>query len=70
MAIHLNADQKNLRKLYGEYETFVIPPYQRPYSWTINECRQLYDDLIDAFNRKNDNDYFVGTIILAVADED
>ena len=69
MALHLNAEQKNLRRLWSEYDSFVIPPYQRPYSWSASECKQLYDDLIDAFNRPNDNDYFVGTIILAVADD-
>ena len=68
MALHLNAEQKNLRRLWSEYDTFVIPPYQRPYSWDVTECRQLYDDLIDAFNRTSDRDYFMGTIILAVAD--
>lgn len=68
MSLHLNAEQKNLRRLWSEYDTFVIPPYQRPYSWDVAECRQLYDDLIDAFNRPADNDYFMGTIILAVAD--
>ena len=68
MSLHLNAEQKNLRRLWSEYDTFVIPPYQRPYSWNVTECRQLYDDLIDAFNRPYDNDYFMGTIILAVAD--
>ena len=69
MALHLNAEQKNLRRLWSEYDTFVIPPYQRPYSWDVAECRQLYDDLIDAFNRTSDRDYFMGTIILAVADD-
>ena len=69
MALHLNAEQKNLRRLWSEYDTFVIPPYQRPYSWDVAECRQLYDDLIDAFNRTTDRDYFMGTIILAVADD-
>lgn len=70
MAIHLNAEQKNLKRLYSSYDTLIIPPYQRPYSWTITECRQLYDDLLDAFGREGDRDYFVGTIILAVADGD
>ena len=41
MAFHLNAEQKNLRRLWSEYDTFVIPPYQRPYSWDVAECRKL-----------------------------
>lgn len=68
MAIHLNAEQKNLMKLFKGSETYIIPPYQRPYSWELKECRQLYDDIVDAFNHQTDREYFVGTIILAVAD--
>lgn len=68
MAIHLNAEQKNLMKLFKSSETYIIPPYQRPYSWELKECRQLYDDIVDAFNHQTDREYFVGTIILAVAD--
>ena len=25
---------------------FVIPIYQRTYSWTAKECRQLWDDIV------------------------
>lgn len=46
---------------------FIIPSYQRPYSWDIENCRKLYEDLISAYNEKSD--YFLGNIILAVSDE-
>ncbi len=42
---------------------FVIPIYQRTYSWTERECRQLWDDIV----RTGDNDaisaHFVGSIV-------
>ena len=42
---------------------FVIPIYQRTYSWTERECRQLWDDIL----RTGSNDaiaaHFVGSIV-------
>lgn len=41
---------------------FIIPVYQRNYDWKIEQCRQLYDDLISAA-RKNLNSHFFGSIV-------
>ena len=42
---------------------FVIPIYQRTYSWTERECRQLWNDIL----RTGSNDaimaHFVGSIV-------
>jgi hypothetical protein len=42
---------------------FVIPIYQRTYSWTSKECRQLWDDIV----RTGENDaitvHFIGSIV-------
>ena len=44
-------------------DQFVIPIYQRTYSWTEKECRQLWDDIV----RTGGNDaipvHFVGSIV-------
>lgn len=46
-------------------ETFVIPEYQRRYSWTKNECDKLWQD-IEAYKDSGQNDpYFFGTVIAA-----
>lgn len=29
----------------GVNNTFVIPDYQRPYSWTVDEAQTLFDDI-------------------------
>jgi uncharacterized protein with ParB-like and HNH nuclease domain len=57
-------------KLIGEYlkldkpASFVIPEYQRGYSWNITHCDKLWQD-IEAFIESTDNDpYFFGTIIV------
>lgn len=70
MAIQLHAEQKRLNDLFSGSNTFVIPPYQRPYSWGLAECSQLYNDLLAPFNRSKNGtktDYFLGNIVLAVA---
>lgn len=53
----------------SKIEQFRIPPFQRPYAWTTDQTEQLFDDLLNAFNapqrEKMDEEYFLGTIILA-----
>ena len=45
-------------------ENFVIPEYQRGYSWDITQCDKLWQD-IDSFIASNASDpYFFGTIIV------
>jgi uncharacterized protein with ParB-like and HNH nuclease domain len=57
-------------KLISEYlrlkkaENFVIPEYQRGYSWDITQCDKLWQD-IESFISSNASDpYFFGTIII------
>jgi uncharacterized protein with ParB-like and HNH nuclease domain len=42
---------------------FVIPIYQRTYSWTERECQQLWDDIIRTGNNDNIAAHFVGSIV-------
>jgi uncharacterized protein with ParB-like and HNH nuclease domain/predicted transport protein len=42
---------------------FVIPIYQRTYSWTEKECRQLWDDILRAGGNEAVNAHFVGSIV-------
>ena len=42
---------------------FVIPIYQRTYSWTERECRQLWDDILRTGNNDAIAAHFVGSIV-------
>ena len=42
---------------------FVIPVYQRTYSWTERECRQLWDDILRTGNDDQVDAHFVGSIV-------
>lgn len=47
----------------GDYE-FVIPEYQRPYAWGVEETLQLLSDLRGALEHDTDDPYFLGSIVL------
>ena len=42
---------------------FVIPIYQRNYSWTEKECRQLWDDIWRAGQDKQVRVHFIGSVV-------
>ena len=63
MALSLTAEQKSLMELFTTRDKYVIPSYQRPYSWEYEECLKLYSDIVDAYDGKKD--YFLGNIIIS-----
>jgi len=42
---------------------FVIPIYQRTYSWTDKECRQLWDDIMRTGGNDAISAHFIGSIV-------
>lgn len=46
----------------GSKKRFIIPVYQRNYDWKIENCKQLYDDLIQVI-KNNSKTYFFGSIV-------
>ena len=71
MAKQLNAEQKTISQILNDPNRakFLIPDYQRPYSWEKEQCETLWDDILafaypidHPFNASNDR-YFLGTIL-------
>ena len=71
MAKQLNAEQKTIAQILNDPNKpkFLIPDYQRPYSWGREHCETLWDDILTfafpidhPFNANNDR-YFLGTIL-------
>ncbi len=46
----------------GSKKRFIIPAYQRNYDWKIENCKQLYDDLIQVI-KNNSKTHFFGSIV-------
>lgn len=66
MALKLSAKQKSVLLIFGTDVRYLIPNYQRPYSWDITNCRHLWEDLFSFFqSEKYAEGYFLGNIVLA-----
>ncbi|MBU7562365.1 DUF262 domain-containing protein [Weissella cibaria] len=49
--------------LGGNKKAFIIPVYQRNYSWTKKEAKKLFEDVQNFSNYENLENYFLGTIV-------
>lgn len=63
MALSLSAEQKNINHIFNSSDIYIVPSYQRPYSWEYEQCYQLYIDITEAYN--SSTEYFIGNIIIA-----
>lgn len=63
MGLNLQASQQYLKGIFGTSDIFVIPSYQRPYSWEYDQCSQLFTDIVEAF--EGGNEFFVGNFLMA-----
>lgn len=59
----LKASEAGLLSLLRKSPQFRIPIYQRTYSWTERECRQLWDDIIRAGSNEEVSVHFVGSVV-------
>lgn len=56
------SETKLLEYMEGSKKRFVIPVYQRNYDWKMENCKQLYDDLVTVV-RSNRRSHFFGSIV-------
>ena len=59
----MKATEAKLLSFLQKSPQFVIPIYQRTYSWTEKECRQLWDDILRAGSSDAIAVHFVGSIV-------
>lgn len=59
----MKATEAKLLEFLKKSPQFLIPIYQRAYSWTERECRQLWDDVMNAGRNNKVNAHFVGSIV-------
>src|SRR5438552_18971870 len=59
----MKATEAKLLDFLKKSPQFVIPIYQRTYSWTEKECRQLWDDIVRTGSNDAVSAHFVGSIV-------
>jgi uncharacterized protein with ParB-like and HNH nuclease domain/predicted transport protein len=59
----MKATEAKLLDFLKKSPQFVIPIYQRTYSWTQKECRQLWEDVVRTGANNSVSAHFVGSIV-------
>lgn len=58
----MKAEERSIGQVLTDQLRYEIPPYQRPYSWTVGNVEDLLEDIEEAYD-KNDKEYFIGSLI-------
>ena len=64
MSKKISGAEYPLSKIFSSDFDYVIPSYQRPYAWTVDQASELFDDLYDFYLREKEDTYFLGSIVL------
>ena len=59
----MEANAVSLLSFIENSTQFTIPIFQRTYSWTETECRQLWDDIVQAGDKDEIETHFIGSIV-------
>jgi uncharacterized protein with ParB-like and HNH nuclease domain/predicted transport protein len=59
----MKATEAKLLEFLKKSPQFLIPIYQRTYSWTEHECQQLWDDILRTGRNEEVSAHFVGSIV-------
>jgi uncharacterized protein with ParB-like and HNH nuclease domain/predicted transport protein len=59
----MQAHEAKLLTFLHKSPQFVIPIYQRTYSWTERECRQLWEDILRCGRNEQIGVHFIGSIV-------
>lgn len=59
----MKATEAKLLDFLKKSPQFIIPIYQRTYSWTARECNQLWTDILRTGSSEKIGAHFVGSIV-------
>jgi Uncharacterized conserved protein len=58
----MDAIKGNINSILNGYKQFIIPVYQRTYSWEQTQCQRLWNDIVE-MQEQNRTGHFVGSIV-------
>ena len=58
----MNVNRGNIYEILNGVKQFILPIYQRSYSWDIEQCETLWNDIVKMQN-ENKESHFVGSIV-------
>ncbi len=71
MRFTFTPDHIAIADLFGSNIRYIVPEYQRPYSWDCigkseqnNQLNVMWDDIIEFFHSDNTGEYFFGSMVM------
>ena len=71
MRFTFTPDHIAIADLFGSNISYIVPEYQRPYSWDCigkseqnNQLNVMWDDIIEFFHSDNTGEYFFGSMVM------
>ena len=65
----MKAVDEKVGKFIGNSDTvFIIPPFQRNYSWEEEQCCELFDDILNSVRKGKE--HYIGNIVYYVGEND
>lgn len=59
----MKASETKILHFIEQSKNFIVPLYQRKYSWKNENCIALWNDVIASGKTLNENDHFIGSIV-------
>src|SRR2546425_2456780 len=59
----MKASETKLQRVIEGTNQYVVPLFQRPYSWDTKEWTVLWDDLVELYEEENPRTHFIGSIV-------
>jgi uncharacterized protein with ParB-like and HNH nuclease domain len=64
MSKKISGAEYPLSKIFSSDFEYIIPSYQRPYAWGVDQASELFDDLLAFHQAEDEEGYFLGSIVL------
>ena len=58
----MDTDKCSIFQLLNGGKQFIVPTYQRPYSWKQKECERIWNDIVE-MQRKKRESHFIGSTV-------
>jgi uncharacterized protein with ParB-like and HNH nuclease domain len=59
----MHANQTDIQRILGGVQQYVIPLFQRPYSWDSKQWTTLWQDLVELCEDEKPRNHFIGSIV-------
>ncbi|WP_081712881.1 DUF262 domain-containing protein [Burkholderia sp. AU4i] len=71
--MELNAETRSVNEIFSPNKKYIVPRFQREYSWQTEEVEEFWDDVVQQIKlapgkKIRNEEYFIGCIVLVGED--